>query len=209
MLLYVSGPYSGEGEVESNIAQARKVAIALWEKGHAVIVPHLNTAHMEKDCKATYDQFLAGDLMMIARCDGMVMAPDWEFSKGAKIEYEYAESLKLPVWEYPDLPDLHPSISDIALHQLFSDIAGQTGRQPCGHPVACIISTGEGTHHCGWCASEHKWDGLIRLVQAWADAKAAHVTAIGNNEPESITGLLWITLVRCNLDLYNAITHRR
>jgi hypothetical protein len=107
MLLYVSGPYSGD--VDRNIAQARQVAIALWEKGHAVICPHLNSAHMEQDCRATYDQFLAGDLMMIARCDGMVMAPEWEFSKGAKIEYEYAESLKLPVWEYPDLPDLHPT----------------------------------------------------------------------------------------------------
>ena len=21
----------------------------------------------------------------------------------------------------------------------------------CGHPVACIKSTDEGTHHCGWC----------------------------------------------------------
>ena len=199
MLLYVSGPYSGD--VDRNIAQARQVAIALWEKGHAVIVPHLNTAHMDKDCKATYDQFLAGDLMMIARCDGMVMVPEWEFSKGAKIEYEYAESLKLPVWEYPDIPDLHPSISDIALHQLFSDIATQV----CGHPVACIISTDEGTHHCGWCASEHKWDDLLRAAQIWANANAAYAAASGNREPESVTGPLWIALVRCNLDLYNTV----
>jgi len=196
MLLYVSGPYTGE--VESNIAQARKVAIALWEKGHAVICPHLNTARMEQDCQATYDQFLAGDLMMIARCDGMVMAPNWEFSKGSKIEYEYAESLKLPVWEYPDLPP-DP-------RQLFSKFADQVQLQPCGHPVTCILSTDEGTHHCGWCASEHKWDDLIRTAQAWADAYAAHGVAIGNNEPGNVTGLLWIALVRCNLDLYNAVT---
>jgi len=24
--------------------------------------------------------------------------------------------------------------------------------QRCGHPVACIVSTGEGTNYCGWCA---------------------------------------------------------
>ena len=26
--------------------------------------------------------------------------------------------------------------------------------QPCGHPAACVVSTGEGTNHCGWCADK-------------------------------------------------------
>jgi len=92
--------------------------------------------------------------------------------------------------------------------ELFSDLAAQVPRQPCGHPVACIISTGEGTHHCSWCASEHKWD-VVRAAKAWADAYAAHGAAIGNNQPETVTGPLCIALLRCNLDLYTAITHRR
>ena len=25
--------------------------------------------------------------------------------------------------------------------------------QPCGHPIECIVSSDEGTHYCGWCAS--------------------------------------------------------
>ena len=25
---------------------------------------------------------------------------------------------------------------------------------PCGHPAACVVSTGEGTNHCGWCADK-------------------------------------------------------
>ncbi len=50
-----------------------------------------------------------------------------------------------------------------------------------------------------------KWDDLVRTAQAWADAYAAHGAAIGNNQPESVTGPLWIALVRCNLDLYNTV----
>jgi hypothetical protein len=50
-----------------------------------------------------------------------------------------------------------------------------------------------------------KWDDLVRAAQAWADAYAAHGAAIGNSQPESVTGPLWIALVRCNLDLYNTV----
>jgi hypothetical protein len=69
MLLYVAGKYTGD--VDANIAAARKVAVELWERGHAVICPHLNTAHMEQDCKVDYDAYLLGDFNMISRCDAI------------------------------------------------------------------------------------------------------------------------------------------
>ena len=27
----------------------------------------------------------------------------------------------------------------------------ENDKQPCGHPVACIVSSDEGTAHCAWC----------------------------------------------------------
>ena len=50
-----------------------------------------------------------------------------------------------------------------------------------------------------------KFDDLIRAAQAWAAAYAAHGAAVGNNQPETVTGPLWIALVRCNLELYNTV----
>src|SRR3990172_6278785 len=93
-----------------------------------------------------------------------------------------------------------PKSSQRELRALFSDIAAQVPCLPCGHPVACIIFTDKGPHYCGLCASENKLDDLVRAAKAWADAYAAHGAAIGNTQPETVTGPLWIALVRCNLD---------
>ena len=106
MLVYVSGPYSpGHGRsTEDNIIAARKVAIALWEDGHAVICPHLNTAHFEDDCKATYDDYISGDLEMVRRCDGIVMISNWDQSKGAHLEHLEAAFTKKKIYYWPDKP---------------------------------------------------------------------------------------------------------
>jgi hypothetical protein len=103
MLLYVSGVYSN-GDIDHNIAEARKISIALWEARHWVLCPHLNTAHFEIDCKATYEDYVMGDLRMLESCDGIVMIPGWEKSEGARREYQHAENLNIPIWEWPDYP---------------------------------------------------------------------------------------------------------
>jgi len=108
MIIYVVGKYSGD--TEKNIAEARRWAIKLWEAGHAVICPHLNTAHMEKDCKASYEDYLNGDMKIISRCDAVFMLPNWEDSKGASQEYDYADRHKIPVlFSDKGIPPLHPT----------------------------------------------------------------------------------------------------
>jgi hypothetical protein len=128
MLLYVSGAYSGN--IDENIEQAAKIAAELWEKGHAVICPHLNTMHFEIRCpQVEYTTYINGDLNMIARCDGMVMVPNWTGSQGATIEKEYADSLKIPVWFYPDIPELHiTEIRSPEQAQGFREIIGRMYR---------------------------------------------------------------------------------
>ena len=105
MLVYVSGKY--RGDVEENIANARKVAIALWEAAHAVICPHLNTFHMEVDCKLPDEGYIEGDLEMVARVDALVMVKGWQESKGANIEHAYALELGIPIYEFPNIPAKH------------------------------------------------------------------------------------------------------
>lgn len=146
MLIYVAGKYSGD--VDANIAEARKVAIALWEKGHAVICPQLNSAHMEKDCKVDYETYMAGDFNMISRCDALVMIDNWKDSAGAKREHEYALCLGMPIYYAPDLPDLHPTeIKSPMQCQAFRETIGKMYRthlnKNADYSPANILLTGE------------------------------------------------------------------
>jgi hypothetical protein len=155
MLVYVAGPYgkrsaitgNTEGQPE-NIARARKVAIELWEKGHAVICPHLNTAYMEQDCKVGWQDYLNGDYNMISRVDALVICEGWQDSKGTLTEIKYAESLAIPVYYYPEIPELHRTeiISPIQC-QAFREITGRMYRthlqKNADYSPANILLTGE------------------------------------------------------------------
>jgi hypothetical protein len=109
MLIYVSGPYTSKDGIgiDANIQAAREIAIRCWEKGHAVICPHLNTAHFERDCTVDYKAYIAGDLNMVARCDALVMVDGWESSNGATIEADYAQKLSIPIYTADNIPELH------------------------------------------------------------------------------------------------------
>lgn len=111
MLLYVAGPYSAptEAEVEANIAAARAAALKLWQAGHAVICPHLNTAYFEAS-ELSYEAVLAGDVAMLTRCDGIYMLSTWQSSPGAQRELAAAEAAGLFVFHEADgVPPLHPT----------------------------------------------------------------------------------------------------
>jgi len=107
LLCYVAGPY--RGNVTHNIDEARKVAIALWEHGHIALCPHLNTAHFELCCNVADEVYLEGDLVMLSRCDAMVLVPDWQSSIGTVLEFNYAKKKGIPVYEFPDMPPVEPT----------------------------------------------------------------------------------------------------
>lgn len=48
-------------------------------------------------------------------------------------------------------------------------------RQPCGHPVACIMGDDEGTNYCGWCvdADAHYWKGVRDALKQVAHGLSA------------------------------------
>lgn len=110
MIIYLAGKYTGD--VDRNIADARKVAVACWEKGYATICPHLNTSHFEIDCGATYEDYMKGDMEILLRCDAIVMLPGWEDSPGARMERECAIQYGTPVYEYPELPRISGTEKD-------------------------------------------------------------------------------------------------
>lgn len=102
MVLYTAGPYRADSiwGIAHNIESARIVARQLWLAGHAVICPHANSAFMDGPAGTTDDLFISGDLALLRRCDGIVMLPGWEASKGAVAELKYAEDHGLKVFLY-------------------------------------------------------------------------------------------------------------
>ncbi len=97
-VIYVAGRYSAptEAQVKENIAIAEKYAQKIWKAGHAAICPHLNTAHWGN--LLTHDQFIAGDLEIIKRCDAVYLIPGWEHSKGARQENAFAVNRRIPTF---------------------------------------------------------------------------------------------------------------
>jgi len=89
-LIYVAGKYRGKSvyEITENIELARKHSASLWKQGFAVICPHMNTSLF--DGLMPDETFLEGTMEMLKRCDTIYMLPNWEQSKGALIELEYA-----------------------------------------------------------------------------------------------------------------------
>lgn len=100
-LVYVAGPFRpktahDQWEQWENIRRAAALALQVWKLGASCICPHLNTAFFEG--AAPSDVWLDGDLVQLARCDAVLMTPDWQRSSGAKAEHEFAKARKIPVF---------------------------------------------------------------------------------------------------------------
>lgn len=95
---YVAGPFRGKShwEVHENIRRAERLALEVWQLGAACICPHTNTIHFQD--AAPDDVWLEGDLVIIKRCDFVIMTPDWERSLGATAERNFALKQQIPVF---------------------------------------------------------------------------------------------------------------
>lgn len=114
-ILYISGPYSpGHGRtVDENIGIAREYATRAWNLGWAAITPHLNTARFERDCDLRHEEWLAGDLSILAHLvparSAILMLPNWQQSKGARLELQQARKRGILVYFATEIPDGVPN----------------------------------------------------------------------------------------------------
>ena len=98
-IIYVSGPYRAPTEQLrfQNILNARDAAVKLWQKGWAVICPHLNTMHMG-GIMGNDEIFLDGDVEIVKRCDAIFMLKGFENSEGACKEIEVAYERNITIY---------------------------------------------------------------------------------------------------------------
>lgn len=110
MIIYLAGPIRPKGDqtIEGNLAVAKAAALELWGKGYAVICPHANTdlPYAEAEKLGSPEIWLNGDLEIIARCDAVIVMPNWEQSEGTKGEIVFAKERNIPITYYPELPTI-------------------------------------------------------------------------------------------------------
>jgi len=93
-LLYTAAPYRAKTIVslQQNIHEAKLMSMYYWNKGYAVICPHLNTVNF--DGLMPDKVFLQGTMLMLSKCDVIAMHPNWEQSQGSVDEHDVMRNKK-------------------------------------------------------------------------------------------------------------------
>lgn len=104
LFIQIVGPYRSDSPsgIHKNIQRAREVAEIIWQRGHYVFCPHLNTAFM--DGLADDEQFLELGLLMIEKVDAICVVDGWLTSEGSMDEVNKAEELGKPVYDLLEVP---------------------------------------------------------------------------------------------------------
>lgn len=101
MIVYCAGPYSADTREArwANVLNAVEVGIAIRQKGHYPIIPHLYNEFDEvakmQGIDFTWQDYMDMDLAILERCDALYFIGS---SKGADIERERALDLGLEVY---------------------------------------------------------------------------------------------------------------
>lgn len=90
MRLYISGPVTGRDNL--NIENFENAADKLIKAGYSVVIPHWFTAP-----SMSWEIAMKRCIETMMHCDGVALLPDWTISKGAIIECQLANSIKMQV----------------------------------------------------------------------------------------------------------------
>ena len=102
--IYIAGPYTAETEVNlyKNIEKAEQAAAEIFHIGHIPIVPHITGFSLscdEKHADHPHEHWMQNlCLPLLSKCDAIYMLKDWQNSKGALIEHDYARQKGIPIF---------------------------------------------------------------------------------------------------------------
>lgn len=101
MTVYVSIPISGHDEAEVR-EHASKVKEMLERSRHKVVTPF----DVNPGENPEYVDYLVCDLRALADCDAIFLCKEWQFSKGCRIERNFADEFgKQIMYENQSDPD--------------------------------------------------------------------------------------------------------
>ena len=87
MKLYISGPITGTDDYMERFAVAQK---ELEDEGWSVVNPALVNSNLPKDTE--WEDYMRMAVCMIDMCETVYFLDGWEKSRGANIEYGYAQA---------------------------------------------------------------------------------------------------------------------
>ena len=90
MRVYISGPMLGRPD--NNIDEFNKAEDLLLKAGYEVLNPTSNGLSNS----ALYEDHMRADLRMLSVADALAFLPDWEKSRGARLEIEVAHAINIP-----------------------------------------------------------------------------------------------------------------
>lgn len=90
MRVYISGPMTGRPD--KNIDEFNKAEDQLLKAGYEVLNP---TSNGLADT-ALYEDNMRANLRMLSVADALAFLPDWEKSRGARLEIEVAHAINIP-----------------------------------------------------------------------------------------------------------------
>ena len=141
VLVYISGPMTAKDgrTIEQNTADGVAVYLDLLKRGIPAFSPHLSGAFPSAWSALDHQQWIDYDCAIIDHCTHLLMMPRWETSKGAVMEFDYAQAKGIPVAESVEqLTALLAGAEAIRQQQAdVCDACGGTGTPTSGLPCMC------------------------------------------------------------------------
>lgn len=103
MKIYFAHPYTTYGDKDENVKSVEKLIIEVVKK-HKDVTPvsPLHATGFLLDY-TTYDEGMRMCYDLLKSCDVLCLCGEWQKSKGANLEFEYAKSRFMPIIEYSQL----------------------------------------------------------------------------------------------------------
>lgn len=90
--VYISGPITGKPNL--NREAFKKAEAQLLEKGYTVINP---LRRVKVSDKKTWEDYMKTDICLLTKCNAIYLLKDFEYSRGARLEYKIAMELKYTI----------------------------------------------------------------------------------------------------------------
>lgn len=111
--VYISGPIS---HIRQSMMNFDKAEFDLTSKGYEIYNPFSIALPITNEEKEEYNKvgewvwYMRRCIPELVNCDAILMLPNWHESRGAKLERELAETLKIKVYESTgDIDELRES----------------------------------------------------------------------------------------------------
>ena len=104
MIVYLSGPISGNPDFRETFAKAKK---DLEDKGGVQVINPAVLADIATPCALDYEDYMSLDEALIRRADTLLLLPGWQKSPGCNRELGFAEALGKTVYEYSEIGGRH------------------------------------------------------------------------------------------------------